>query len=206
MMIVNVPFAIAWFLMYQASDVSHLFIANSLLGLSVGLMEAPIMTYLGEISEPATRGILISYTNLGTPLGGFVVNFLNTLTKWRTVGLICLSVPILTIIALTFVPETPHWLIGKGRMERAERALCWLRYKLQPFYYHRYMLILLRVLRIKPKFLFCFPNKIADGCQKRGSLVNLNGFKHLSNVQNRAMTAFDGVFSAIMRPHHFHPN
>lgn len=133
MMVVNVPFAIAWFLMYQASDVSHLFIANSLLGLSVGLMEAPIMTYLGEISEPATRGILISYTNLGTPLGGFVVFFLNTLTTWRTVGLICLCVPILTVVALTFVPETPHWLIGKGRIERAERALCWLRYASYPY-------------------------------------------------------------------------
>lgn len=43
MMVVNIPFAIAWFMMYQASHVSHLFIANSLLGLSVGLMEAPVM-------------------------------------------------------------------------------------------------------------------------------------------------------------------
>lgn len=127
MIIVNVPFAIAWFLMYQAKHVSHLFIANSLLGLSVGLMESPVMTYLGEISEPATRGILISYANLGTPLGGFVIFFLNTLTDWRTVGLICFAVPIGTVIALFFVPETPHWLIGKGRIERAEKALCWLR-------------------------------------------------------------------------------
>lgn len=85
------------------------------------------MTYLGEISEPATRGILISYANLGTPLGGFVVFFLNTVLPWRTVGLICLCVPILTVIALIFVPETPHWLISKKRIERAEKALCWLR-------------------------------------------------------------------------------
>lgn len=88
------------------------------------------MTYLGEISEPSTRGILISYTNLGTPLGGFLVHFLNTLTDWRTVGLICLCVPILTVIALLFVPETPLFLIGKGRIEQAERALAWLRYEL----------------------------------------------------------------------------
>lgn len=91
------------------------------------------MTYLGEISEPATRGILISYTNLGTPLGGFVVFFLNTLTDWRTVGLICLCAPILTVIALIFVPETPHWLIGKGRIEQAEKALGWLRYAFETF-------------------------------------------------------------------------
>lgn len=45
MMIVNVPYALAWFMMYNASSVAEIFIANSLLGFGIGLMEAPIMTY-----------------------------------------------------------------------------------------------------------------------------------------------------------------
>lgn len=52
MLIVNIPLAIAWFVMYQSNSVLQIFFANSMLGLSVGLMEAPIMTFLGEISEP----------------------------------------------------------------------------------------------------------------------------------------------------------
>lgn len=49
MMIVNIPSSIAWFLLYRANSVAEIFLANSMLGLSVGLMEAPIMTYIGEI-------------------------------------------------------------------------------------------------------------------------------------------------------------
>lgn len=80
-----------------------------------------------RFSEPSTRGILVTYTNLGTSLGGSVVFFLNTLTEWRIVGLIIMGVPIVTVVALYFVPETPHWLLAKGRTEQAEKALCWLR-------------------------------------------------------------------------------
>lgn len=85
------------------------------------------MTFLGEIAEPATRGILISYTNLGTSLGGFVIFSLNTLLAWRSVALVCFTVPIVTLIALMFLPETPQWLISKGQIERAEKSLCWVR-------------------------------------------------------------------------------
>lgn len=59
--------------------------------------------FVKKSSEPSTRGILVSYTNLGTSLGGSVVFFLNTLTEWRTVGLICMSVPVITVLALYFV-------------------------------------------------------------------------------------------------------
>ena len=50
MLIVNLPLIIAWFMLYKASSISEIFIANVLLGLGVGLMEAPIITYVGEIT------------------------------------------------------------------------------------------------------------------------------------------------------------
>lgn len=49
MMLVNIPFALGWFTLYKAGSVGEIFFANSLLGLSIGLMEAPIVTYIGEI-------------------------------------------------------------------------------------------------------------------------------------------------------------
>lgn len=36
MMLVNIPFGIAWFMMYKANSVPEIFIAASFLGLSVG--------------------------------------------------------------------------------------------------------------------------------------------------------------------------
>lgn len=49
MIAVNVPFAIAWFMMYNATTVWEIFVANSLMGLAVGLMQSPVITYIGEI-------------------------------------------------------------------------------------------------------------------------------------------------------------
>lgn len=49
MMIVNIPHIIGWLIMYNANSVWMIFMANILFGLGVGLMEAPIITYIGEI-------------------------------------------------------------------------------------------------------------------------------------------------------------
>lgn len=49
MLIVNIPHIIGWFMMYNANSIWMIFLANILFGLGVGLMEAPIITYIGEI-------------------------------------------------------------------------------------------------------------------------------------------------------------
>lgn len=49
MMLVNIPHIIAWAMLYFAQSNTVLFVAGVLLGLGVGLMESPIMTYVGEI-------------------------------------------------------------------------------------------------------------------------------------------------------------
>lgn len=50
MIFVNIPVGAAWLLMYYAQEINMILIAFGLLGISVGLMEAPVMTYIGEIS------------------------------------------------------------------------------------------------------------------------------------------------------------
>lgn len=72
---------------------------------------------------------MIAYTHLGWSLGAILVATLNTLLPWRMVGLVCMGAPIITTIALCFVPETPLWLLSKNRTAEAEKALCWLRGK-----------------------------------------------------------------------------
>lgn len=49
MILVNIPLAIGWFLVYQGDAVWKIFTGCAFLGLSVGLMEASLITYLGEI-------------------------------------------------------------------------------------------------------------------------------------------------------------
>ncbi|XP_055305860.1 facilitated trehalose transporter Tret1-like [Sitodiplosis mosellana] len=127
MILVNIPFAIGWFLMYRASAVWEIFVGMGLQGLAIGLLEAPILTYLGEICEPATRSILLGYTLITFTFGMSIIFVMNTFMAWRMVAMICFGLPFITAIALCFIPETPQWLLSKNRVADAEKSLRWLR-------------------------------------------------------------------------------
>lgn len=72
-------------------------------GLGIGLMEAPIYTFIGEISEPSIRGILTATTTIAAALGIGLVYVLGSLMAWRSVALVCGLVPILSIVLTIFV-------------------------------------------------------------------------------------------------------
>lgn len=71
--------------------------------LGVGFMEAPVLTYVGEISEPRLRGILTSYSSIFISIGLIIELLLGTLYGWRTTAFISSFVPIITIIAISQV-------------------------------------------------------------------------------------------------------
>lgn len=127
MFLVNIPFVAAWIMMYLAASATQVLIADVLMGVGVGFMEAAVLTYVGEIAEPAIRGLLTSCASLSVTLGVFVTYFLGSVVYWRTAAIICLSVPVVTAIAILFVPETPLWLLSQGRREDAIKSLRWLR-------------------------------------------------------------------------------
>lgn len=58
MILVNVPFLVGWVLICTANTFGQLVAAQVLLGVTIGLCEAPLNTYYGEISQPELRGIL----------------------------------------------------------------------------------------------------------------------------------------------------
>ncbi|XP_065199701.1 facilitated trehalose transporter Tret1-like isoform X2 [Planococcus citri] len=127
MMLLNIPFFTVWLLLYNATSVTTLYIALVISGLSGGLHEAPVLTYLAEITQPSLRGMLGATAPTTVIIGTVSQLILGKFYHWRSVVLFNMFFPIIAFIALSFVPESPHWLIAKGRLEEAEKALCWLR-------------------------------------------------------------------------------
>lgn len=127
MMLLNVPFLLGWILMCTAPNYGMLCVASVLVGVTIGLTEAPINSYIGEVCQPEIRGMMTACAGVFYQCGFFLEYLFGSLTNWRTAAGISASIPIFTAIYIALVPEAPIWLISKGRIKDAERALCWLR-------------------------------------------------------------------------------
>lgn len=123
MQFVKIPMFISWLLFYFSTNVNYLYAGLCLSGVSGGLMEAPVLTYVAEVTQPQFRGMLAATGTTCVITGIFVQFILGTFLKWRLVALVSCSLPILTIIALFFVPESPYWLLTKGRDNEAKKSL-----------------------------------------------------------------------------------
>lgn len=65
MIIVNAPFLLGWILYSVSRSLTMLYVTNVILGIGIGFMEAPIMTYIAESSQPDLRAILTSLPGVG---------------------------------------------------------------------------------------------------------------------------------------------
>jgi MFS transporter, SP family, xylose:H+ symportor len=104
-------------------------------GIGVGIASMLSPLYIAEIAPPSRRGRLVTYQQIAIVVGMTVVYFVNWAIAaqgddtwvlsvgWRYM-LLSEAVPaVLFLILLLFAPETPRWLVMKGRQEEAARVL-----------------------------------------------------------------------------------
>jgi MFS family permease len=58
MMLLNLPFLTGWLLMCTAPNYAVLCVASVVVGVTIGLTEAPINSYIGEVCQPEIRGMM----------------------------------------------------------------------------------------------------------------------------------------------------
>ncbi|KAH8119191.1 proton myo-inositol cotransporter [Phellopilus nigrolimitatus] len=117
----------------------HLFIARFVLGLGIGPKSATVPVYAAECAPPPIRGALVMMWQMWTAFGimlGFASDliFLKVPNKphitglnWRLM-LASAGMPALVVMAVVlFCPESPRWLMGKGRYDKAYESLARLR-------------------------------------------------------------------------------
>ncbi|CAH0398407.1 unnamed protein product [Chilo suppressalis] len=121
------PLIIGWVIIGTAAHHAVLLLGRIACGFAVGIMAAPSQVYLGEISEPRLRGLLIGTPFVAYSLGVLYVYALGGALPWRTVAFLSILLPVLAFIALCFSPESPTWLARRGRFHDAMAAMSRLR-------------------------------------------------------------------------------
>ncbi|CAH1987908.1 unnamed protein product [Acanthoscelides obtectus] len=79
--------------------------------------------YIGEIATPKVRGFWGNFMSIFTAIGQFFINLIGIYCNTRLTSYICLVPSILFIITFPFVPESPYYLLMKGKEEAARRSL-----------------------------------------------------------------------------------
>ncbi|MBF3215072.1 MFS transporter [Pseudomonas aeruginosa] len=122
-----VLWGLASYLCSTAGDLGSLTFYRVLLGIGMG-MEFPIaQSLLSEMIPASRRGKYIALMDGFWPLGfvaaGCLSYFLLPLTGWRSIFLV-LALPAVFVLAIRFlIPESPRWLLSKGRDADAERVI-----------------------------------------------------------------------------------
>jgi Sugar (and other) transporter len=86
-----------------------------------------LKVYIAEMAEPRLRGILIGAPFVFYSSGILLVYALGATLHWRLVAWCGCVLPVLSMITLFLMPESPAWLARNNKMERASKALSWLR-------------------------------------------------------------------------------
>jgi SP family xylose:H+ symportor-like MFS transporter len=104
-------------------------------GIGVGIASMLSPLYIAEIAPPAQRGRLVTYQQVAIVVGMTLVYFVNWFiaaqgdeawllhTGWRLM-LLSGAIPAgLFLLLLLLCPETPRWLVMKGRKDAAHKVL-----------------------------------------------------------------------------------
>lgn len=122
-----VPLVIGWLCTTFSQNLTHLYIARTVTGLSIGAM-VPIHTiYLREISTEELRGSMAIFMPASCNTGNLGMYVVGYLLPWRLATLPGSALPLLTVAFLYFMPETPTWLVSRGRRKDAIKSLRYLR-------------------------------------------------------------------------------
>ncbi|VFQ90843.1 unnamed protein product [Cuscuta campestris] len=134
LIISSVLYFLSGLVMWWAPNVYVLLLARLLDGFGVGLAVTLVPVYISETAPPEIRGFLNTFPQFTGSVGMFLsycMVFGMSLTdspSWRLM-LGVLSIPSLLYFLLTilYLPESPRWLVSKGKMREAKKVLQKLR-------------------------------------------------------------------------------
>ncbi|KAK4316885.1 hypothetical protein Pmani_011992 [Petrolisthes manimaculis] len=128
MMLLLAPYTLAWGLVALAPGPVVLLIGRVVHGVCIGATFVSASTYIIELPDTSIRGALATVPNFALNLGAIFTVTLGFSLRWYEVPFVGLAVILLqTILLALFLPESPSFLVIKGRTMEAKRVLLRLR-------------------------------------------------------------------------------
>jgi MFS transporter, SP family, general alpha glucoside:H+ symporter len=118
------------FVLFFARNVEMLLASEILCGVLWGVFQTQITTYAAEVTPIALRAYITSYVNICWLMGQFIASgtlrgMINYNSEWayRLPFALQWVWPVPIIVGVIFAPESPLWLVRKGWVDEAKKAL-----------------------------------------------------------------------------------
>jgi sugar porter (SP) family MFS transporter len=128
--ITSLIFAAGSILTGMAPNVTFLIVSRIILGTAIGISSFTVPLYISEISPTKIRGALVSSFQLMITIGILVAYFSDLAFadeanpySWRWMFYVGVFPAIILFIGMIFLPETPRFLIGKGKEKEGMKVL-----------------------------------------------------------------------------------
>lgn len=120
-------FLISWTLPSYTGGIWSLYTARFLGGVCKGISYTVVPVFLGEIAGVKIRGALSSIFSIQLAGGLLFEVIIGPYVSFESLNLITATIPILFFVMFIWVPESPYYLLKKGRRDEAAKCLRWFR-------------------------------------------------------------------------------
>lgn len=127
LILLAIPSILSWFLIPFATNVNYLLASRFFGGMSGGASFSLVPVYVTEITEDRVRGTIGSFLVLSCNIGILIVFILGNFLPYKAVPLVLALLPIIFLIGVLFLPETPQHLIKYKKYQAAEKSLKFFR-------------------------------------------------------------------------------
>lgn len=110
---------------YFANSFDSLMVLRFITGIAVGISSMLVPMYLAEIAPPAKRGAFVTCYQFSITIGTLIAYLVNLLAheNWRMMFFLAAVPAAFQFISLLFLPESPKWLIARGRISEANEVI-----------------------------------------------------------------------------------
>lgn len=116
-----------WLLLIFSCNVWSIYLSRFLGGMSGGVFYTITPIYLSEIAQPEVRGALNTLFTLMVYLGIMFEYSIGPYNSYTNLNLISTTIPVIFMVSLYYIPESPYYYLLHGDRNRAQKALVWLR-------------------------------------------------------------------------------
>ena len=107
----------------------YLVFCRFIVGFGVTGLYSVDITLMQEFSPSSKRGWFTGLTTTMLPAGSLLAALLGAFAApyigWRGLTIVGLLPALLCLYVRAFVPESPHWLLRRGRVDEARKSLAW---------------------------------------------------------------------------------